>query len=121
MTDIRYTYYETPLGTTLLAADEHGLRLISFAEGRRPERPQSTWQKDSAPFQEATVQLRAYFAGELREFDLRLSLIGTDFQLRVWRMLQTIPYGETMSYGQLARRLGSLSAARAVGLANGSN
>ena len=121
MTDIRYTYYETPLGITLLAADEHGLRLVSFAEGKRPERPQSAWQKDPAPFQEATAQLRAYFAGELREFDLRLSLIGTDFQLRVWRMLQTIPYGETTSYGQLARRLGSPSAARAVGLANGSN
>jgi methylated-DNA-[protein]-cysteine S-methyltransferase len=121
MTDIRYTHYETPLGLTLLAADECGLRLISFAEGKRPERPESNWLKDPTPFKEIIRQLRAYFAGELKDFDLRLSLIGTDFQLRVWKMLQTIPYGETTSYGRLAYRLGSPNAARAVGLANGSN
>jgi methylated-DNA-[protein]-cysteine S-methyltransferase len=121
MSDIWYTYYESPLGKTLLAADERGLRLISFAAGKRPKRPESNWRKDVAPFKETIRQLRAYFAGELREFDLRLSLIGTDFQLRVWQMLQTIPYGETTSYGQLARRLGNPNASRAVGLANGSN
>ena len=121
MNDIRYTCYESPLGSTLLAADERGLRLISFAEGKRPERPESNWRKDPMPFQEAIRQLRAYFAGELKDFDLRLSLIGTDFQLRVWHTLQTIPYGETISYGQLAQRIGSPKAARAVGLANGSN
>jgi methylated-DNA-[protein]-cysteine S-methyltransferase len=121
MSDITYTYYDTPLGTTLLAADERGLRLISFAAGKRPERPGSGWRKDAAPMREAIRQLRAYFAGELREFDLPLSLIGTDFQLRVWRLLQTIPYGDTTSYGQLARRLGNPNASRAVGLANGSN
>ena len=60
MTDIRYTYHETPLGNTLLAADEHGLRLISFAAGKRPERPESTWRKDAAPFKETIHQLRAY-------------------------------------------------------------
>jgi methylated-DNA-[protein]-cysteine S-methyltransferase len=121
MTDIWYTHFESPIGTTLLATDERGLRLISFAEGRRPERPESNWLKDPAPFKEVIRQLRAYFAGELKNFDLRLSLIGTDFQLRVWKMLQTIPYGETTSYGRLACRLGSPNAARAVGLANGSN
>jgi methylated-DNA-[protein]-cysteine S-methyltransferase len=121
MSDIWYTRYESPLGSTLLAADERGLRLISFAEGKRPERPESNWHKDRMPFQEAIRQLRAYFAGELKDFDLRLSLIGTDFQLRVWHTLQTIPYGETISYGQLAQRIGSPKAARAVGLANGSN
>jgi methylated-DNA-[protein]-cysteine S-methyltransferase len=121
MSDITYTYYDSPLGRTLLAADERGLRLVSFAAGKRPERPGSDWRKDAAPLQEAIRQLRAYFAGELREFDLPLSLIGTDFQLRVWEMLQTIPYGETTSYGQLARRLGNPNASRAVGLANGSN
>jgi methylated-DNA-[protein]-cysteine S-methyltransferase len=121
MTDIRYTYYESPLGNTLLAADERGLRLISFATGKRPEHPESNWRKDAAPCKETIRQLRAYFAGDLTDFDLPLSLIGTDFQLRVWQMLQTIPYGETTSYGQLARRLGNPNASRAVGLANGSN
>ena len=121
MSDIWYTHYESPLGATLLAADERGLRLISFSEGKRPERPESNWQRDPMPFEEVIRQLRAYFAGELKDFDLRLSLIGTEFQLRVWRMLQKIPYGETTSYGQMARELGSPNAARAVGLANGSN
>src|SRR5580700_5476278 len=121
MSNICYTYYESPLGRTLLAADERGLRLISFAAGKRPERPGSDWRKDAASFQESIRQLRAYFAGELREFALPLSLIGTDFQLRVWRLLQTIPYGDTTSYGQLARRMGNPNASRAVGLANGSN
>jgi methylated-DNA-[protein]-cysteine S-methyltransferase len=121
MTDICYTHYETPLGTTLLATDERGLRLISFADGKRPEHPESHWRKDPAPLQETIRQLRAYFAGKLEEFHLPLSLIGTEFQLRVWQMLQTIPYGETTSYGELARRLGNPNASRAVGLANGSN
>jgi methylated-DNA-[protein]-cysteine S-methyltransferase len=121
MDDVWYTHYESPLGATLLAADERGLRLISFAAGKRPERPEAHWRKDSVPFHEIVMQLDAYFAGELKDFDLRLSLIGTDFQIRVWQTLQTIPYGETISYGQLALRIGRPKAARAVGLANGSN
>ena len=66
-------------------------------------------------------QLEEYFDGKRKEFDLPLILEGTEFQLLVWRNLQKIPYGETVSYGQLARRIGSPEAARAVGLANGSN
>ncbi len=70
---------------------------------------------------EAARQLRAYFAGELREFDLPLDLHGTDFQLRVWRELQRIPYGETRSYSQIAAAIGAPQAVRAVGAANGAN
>jgi methylated-DNA-[protein]-cysteine S-methyltransferase len=66
-------------------------------------------------------QLRAYFAGELETFDLPLAPEGTPFQLEVWRRLCEIPYGETISYGELARRLGNPNASRAVGLANGAN
>ncbi len=121
MSQISYTRYDSPLGTMLLAADERGLRLISFALGKRPERPQSDWREDSAPFVEAIRQLRAYFQGELKTFDLPLSLEGTEFQLKVWENLCAIPYGETISYGQLACRVGNPKAARAVGLANGSN
>jgi len=121
MNDISYTHYDGPLGTMLLAADERGLRLISFALGKRPERPQSGWRQDRAPFAETIRQLRAYFDGELKNFDLPLSLEGTEFQLRVWKSLCAIPYGQTISYGQLARLIGSPKAARAVGLANGSN
>src|ERR1700757_5416041 len=119
MSDICYTYYESPLGNTLLAADERGLLLISFAAGKRPERPESNWRKDAAPFKETIRQLRAYFAGELRDFHLPLSLIGTEFQLRVWQMLQTIPYGETTSYGGMARPPGDPHPSRAGGPGNG--
>ncbi len=70
---------------------------------------------------EAVRQLRAYFAGELREFDLPLDLQGTDFQLRVWRQLERIPYGETRSYSQIAAAIGAPQAVRAVGAANGAN
>jgi methylated-DNA-[protein]-cysteine S-methyltransferase len=121
MSEIWYTHQETPLGMTLLAADQRGLRLIRFAAGRRAERPDPDWREDQGPFEETIRQLRAYFDGELKEFDLRLSLEGTAFQMRVWKALLTIPYGETISYGQLARRIGNPNAARAVGLANGSN
>jgi methylated-DNA-[protein]-cysteine S-methyltransferase len=73
------------------------------------------------PFAAAAKQLTAYFAGQLTTFDLPLAPVGTDFQRRVWDGLRQIPYGQTVSYGELARRLGSPAASRAVGLANGRN
>src|SRR5215469_1184947 len=76
---------------------------------------------DDPVLSSAAGQLRAYFAGELTRFDLPLSLEGTGFQRTVWAGLQDIPYGETISYGELARRIGQPSASRAVGLANGRN
>jgi methylated-DNA-[protein]-cysteine S-methyltransferase len=116
-----YTHYKSPLGTMLLAADQRGLRTISFAEGRRPVRLRPDWREDRSPFAETIRQLDAYFKGVLKRFTLPLSLEGSEFQLRVWKTLCTIPYGETISYGQLACRVGNPKAARAVGLANGSN
>jgi len=112
---------KSPLGPLLLAGDEDGLRLVHFATGRRPNSPRHDWVEDAAPFKEAIRQLRAYFERKLKDFDVPLVLEGTEFQLLVWRNLRMIPYGETVSYGQLARRIGSPDAARAVGLANGSN
>ena len=70
---------------------------------------------------EAVRQLRAYFAGQLRWFDLPLDMQGTPFQLRVWRELERIPYGETRSYSQIAAAIGAPRAVRAVGAANGAN
>jgi methylated-DNA-[protein]-cysteine S-methyltransferase len=121
MNEIRYAYCDGFLGRMLLVADDRGLRSINFPASRRAERVQPEWRKDSAGFAEAIRQLRAYFAGELRDFDLPLALDGTEFQLCVWQSLRGIPYGETISYGQLAARLGNPKASRAVGLANGSN
>jgi len=83
--------------------------------------PPAGWKEDKAPFAEVIRQLQAYFRGELKEFDLPLALAGTEFQLRVWDTLREIPYGETISYLQLAERIGNPKAVRAVGLANGSN
>jgi methylated-DNA-[protein]-cysteine S-methyltransferase len=116
-----YTVMNSPIGPLLLAGDDAGLRLVHFATGRRPKSPQPDWVENGTPFKEATRQLEAYFKGKLQHFDLPLALDGTDFQLLVWRNLQKIPYGETVSYGQLAKRIGNPTAARAVGLANGSN
>jgi len=121
MEEIRYAYCDSLLGTMLLAADERGLRSINFPGSKKAERPQPGWREDGAGFAETIRQLSAYFAGELTDFDVPLALEGTEFQLRVWQILRGIPYGETISYGQLAARLGNPKAARAVGLANGSN
>jgi len=116
-----YTQIESPLGSLLLAADDAGLRQILFVNGRHPAQPESSWKEDRAPLKETTRQLQAYFAGELTNFDLQLAPEGTPFQLAVWHRLCDIPYGETISYGQLASRIGNPKASRAVGLANGSN
>jgi methylated-DNA-[protein]-cysteine S-methyltransferase len=121
MSAMSYTRMKSPVGPLLLAGDEGGLRLVYFATGRRPKSPPDEWIEEKAPFKEAIRQLEAYFEGKLKDFDLPLVLDGTEFQLLVWTNLRKIPYGETVSYGQLARRIGSPEAARAVGLANGSN
>jgi methylated-DNA-[protein]-cysteine S-methyltransferase len=121
MSLISYTTMKSPVGTLLLAGEAAGLRLVHFSTGRRPKAPQRDWIEDRAPFKEAIRQLGAYFEGKLKGFDLPLVLDGTEFQLLVWNNLREIPYGETVSYGQLARRIGRPDAPRAVGLANGSN
>ena len=118
---LAYTSMESPIGPLLLAGDERGLRLVYFVNGRRPMSPRSDWVEDKKPFKEVIHQLDAYFEGKLQDFDLPLVLDGTEFQLLVWSNLKEIPYGETISYGQLADRIGSPNAARAVGLANSSN
>ena len=119
---MNYAQIESPVGPLLLAADAAGLRQILFVKGRTPACPDPSWEeKNSAPLKETIRQLRSYFAGELEEFNLPLAPEGTAFQLKVWKRLCEIPYGETISYGELARRLQNPNASRAVGLANGSN
>src|SRR5512137_2705217 len=102
-----YTHVETPVGSLLLAGDDQGLRLINFQTGKHRVVPQKSWRLDDRRFADAIGQLEAYFAGELRSFHLRFAPEGTPFQLRVWNALLTIPYGETISYGELARRVGN--------------
>jgi methylated-DNA-[protein]-cysteine S-methyltransferase len=116
-----YSHLETRVGRLLVAGDEAGLHAIAFPGGARKRRPEPDWREDRRPLREALRQLEAYFAGALREFELPLAPRGTPFQLRVWTALRGIPYGETASYGEIARRIGRPGAARAVGLANGAN
>src|ERR1700722_19804943 len=116
-----YTQIESPLGPFLLAADDAGLPQILFVNGRHPAEPESSWKENRAALTETIRQLQAYFAGELENFDLQLAPEGTPFQLGVWRRLCDIPFGETISSGELPSKIGNPKACRAVGLANGSN
>jgi methylated-DNA-[protein]-cysteine S-methyltransferase len=118
---LRYCELSTPVGRLLLAGDDEGLRRISFQSGYHPVEPAADWERAEEPFRDAIAQLEAYFAGKLRRFDVALAPEGTPFQREVWSALTTIPYGETVTYGELARRLGRPNASRAVGAANGSN
>jgi methylated-DNA-[protein]-cysteine S-methyltransferase len=118
---VHYTHLPSPIGPLLLVCDSSGIRQITFPQGGRPLSPEPDWQEDQSAFAELTTQLRAYFAGELENFDVPLAPAGTPFQKKVWDELCKIPYGETISYGALAKRIGNPNASRAVGLANGSN
>jgi len=112
---------DAPIGPLLLAGTPDGLSVVHFQCGPRAWRPPGKWLQREEPFRLAVTQLREYFAGARRRFELALAPRGTPFQLAVWQLLRTIPYGETLSYGEIARRLGRPEAARAVGLANGAN
>jgi methylated-DNA-[protein]-cysteine S-methyltransferase len=118
-----YTYAESPLGVILLTSD--GLSLTGLYLGAHESGPivRDDWEENdrAAPLPEARRQITAYFAGEILEFDLPMNLHGTPFQQTVWNELTRIPFGTTISYGELARRVGNPNASRAVGLANGQN
>jgi methylated-DNA-[protein]-cysteine S-methyltransferase len=112
------TTLETPVGTLRLVASEAGLCEVCF-EGE-PTSADAV-DGDSPVLAEAERQLREYFAGTRTTFTVPLDLVGTEFQLDAWRGLATIPYGETVSYAEQARRLGRPRAVRAIGAANGRN
>lgn len=113
---VYYATLPTPLGELVLTSDGECLTGVSHTPSVGRD-----WLRDPAALAPAVEQLRAYFGGELRAFDLPLRLTGTPFQQTVWAELRRIPYGETISYAELARRVGDPKAARAVGSANGRN
>jgi methylated-DNA-[protein]-cysteine S-methyltransferase len=117
-----FSYYESPIGRLLLTSDGTALTGL-YMEPSHKAQGTGGWAEDAmaAPLAAAMRQLTEYFDGTRREFDLALRLQGTAFQTRVWRELTEIPYGQTWSYGQLAKRIDNPSASRAVGLANGRN
>lgn len=119
---IYYDFFETGLiGTLTLAGDDKGLRHIEFEKKKNPIIIEDDWQRHPDFFAPLKKQLRAYFKGELKVFDLPLAPVGTAFQLSVWQALRTIAYGETVSYKAIAEAIGNPKAMRAVGGANGRN
>ena len=121
MTELCYSYYDSPIGPLLTAGDNTHLHLISFPTGSTAISPKPEWRRDDASFKECHTQLADYFAGTRHAFDLPLKPSGTPFQQSVWAALQDIPFGETISYGTLAKTIGRPKASRAVGAANGAN
>lgn len=118
-----YKSMKSPVGLLKLVASDHGLIAILW-ENDDPGRVrlgQSEEKNDHPVLLETERQLTSYFAGTLTEFTLTLDFIGTEFQKKVWQALTTIPFGETRSYGEIARQIGNPKAVRAVGAANGKN
>ncbi|HEV3047232.1 MAG TPA: methylated-DNA--[protein]-cysteine S-methyltransferase [Solirubrobacteraceae bacterium] len=118
---LSYTTIASPIGELLLLGEDRALCGLYMQRGRRPVRVDRRWRADAAPFAGVIAELDEYFDGRRRRFETPLVMYGSEFERRVWRALREIPYGETTSYGELARTLGQPSAARAVGLANGRN
>lgn len=119
-----------PIGLLFLARTERGLRYLEFMDRKSLKRmiaahetdlPGATWEPSLLEMKGMTEQLEAYFLGTLREFEIPLDPAGSDFQLKAWRALGRIPFGETRTYGQIAAAIGQPKATRAVGLANHDN
>ncbi|MGB5510138.1 MAG: methylated-DNA--[protein]-cysteine S-methyltransferase [Woeseiaceae bacterium] len=116
-----YCYFETPIGELLLAGDGDGLAMVGFPQGSMRRDPEPEWIYNEKPLATVRKQLGEYFSGKRKSFDLPLQFDGTEFQVSVLKALQDIPYGQTVSYGEIARRIGKPKAVRAVGAANGRN
>ncbi len=116
-----YTHLDSPVGRLLVLGDDQFVTGIYFPQHKRSPVVADRWPQKDEPFAEVREQLAEYFAGERQQFDVPLRLIGTPFQQRVWQALAQIPFGETISYAQLATRVGQPTASRAVGNANGRN
>lgn len=120
MNGVRYRTMDSPVGPLTLAGEGERLQHLRMVD-QTYEPDRTNWRQDDSAFADVVAQLDEYFGGLRREFELDLDLVGTAFQRRVWRALLTIPYGETRSYGQIAREIDAPGASRAVGLANGHN
>jgi methylated-DNA-[protein]-cysteine S-methyltransferase len=119
---VHYLLMESPVGTLLLAATARGLRCLQFHRGKLPEPAKNEiWIESPAELRPYQQKLQAYFRGELRDFDFDLDLVGTEFQKKCWKALCEIPYGHTCTYAELAEKVGSPKAFRAVGQANHQN
>jgi methylated-DNA-[protein]-cysteine S-methyltransferase len=118
---VYYSYLESPLGKLLATSDGECLSGLYFPCHQDRHRPSAEWRRDDACFAEVRRQLREYFAGKRHKFDVPLRMKGSQFERRVWSALCKVAHGTTVSYRDIARRIGQPTACRAVGLANGRN
>lgn len=116
-----YHQIASPIGTLLVVSNGKALTGLYMADHQGGPHPNADWQRDERKFDVVCSELAAYFDGALHDFTLALEPCGTAFQKQVWNELRRIPYGETITYGELARRIGQPKASRAVGRANGQN
>ena len=117
-----YSYMDSPIGRLLLAGDKHSLKVVGFSSGNKARGANADWERFDEPFRKVKAQLKEYFAGDRKVFDVDLlAPDATPFQSSVLEALREIPYGETRSYRDIAERIGNPKAVRAVGGANGSN
>ena len=116
-----YSTMTSPIGELTLTSDGDAVTGVYMHRQKSAPQRNEDWKRDDDLLGTVREELQAYFAGELKDFDLSLAPQGTEFQQRVWRALRDIPYGETISYGELAARIGQPNASRAVGMANGQN
>jgi methylated-DNA-[protein]-cysteine S-methyltransferase len=121
LTALAHTTIDSPIGLLSLVADGDALVEVRFANSPLAPGEGGAADPDHPVLRQAAAELGEYFAGRRRTFDVRNAPRGTPFQLAAWRALTTIPYGETVSYGEQARRLGDRNKSRAVGAANGRN
>ena len=120
-TEMYYHVVGSPIGPILLAGDEDGLKYLNIRKGKKKIEVPDSWIENEEFFREISGQLEAYFSGKLKSFDVKLAPEGTEFQKSVWKALCEIPYGETRTYGEIAKSIGNPKASRAVGLANNRN
>jgi len=116
-----FTYIDSPFGQLFVRGDGQFVTGLFMPEHSGWLGPEASWQKSDVPFVAVRDQLAEYFGGDRQHFDVPLILVGTPFQRRVWRELDRIPFGTTITYAQLAQRIGRPTASRAVGRANGRN
>jgi methylated-DNA-[protein]-cysteine S-methyltransferase len=121
MNTVYYHECASPIGTLLLVSNGKALTGLYMVDHQDGPQPRADWQRDERKFGVVCDELAAYFGGALHDFSVALEPHGTAFQKQVWNELRRIPYGETISYGELARRIGQPGASRAVGRANGQN
>jgi methylated-DNA-[protein]-cysteine S-methyltransferase len=121
MPDLLYATMESPLGTIMFAGDGTHLNYLDIPLHGQAPTPQPSWRNDQNRFANEIAQLTEYFSGLRSTFDIQMNFIGSEFNQRVWTELTKIPYGDVITYGELARRIGQPEGAQAVGNANGQN